>query len=480
MVFNSVIFSIFFAVVCVLMLITNLRCVKKILGKHLLSVRHFVLFLASYIFYGWWDWRFALLMLALSLIAYVCSLGFSRTGKKFYVYIGVIAPLVVLGIFKYLNFFIDSFSAIFGIGNIGTLNIILPVGISFYTFQSLSYTIDVYQRKINAEKSFLKLALYIAFFPQLVAGPIVKASDFIPQLYEDRNIGFKNFEKGIQYFTFGLFKKIVIADNLSVCVDAVFNAPGQYHALSITFAVIAYSLQIYCDFSGYSDMAIGCARVLGYDLQRNFNLPYISKNISEFWKRWHISLSTWLMEYLYFPLGGNRRGVKRTYINLFLTMLIGGLWHGADWTFVVWGALHGAALCAHKMWMKIRRHDKHYNGTPVGNGLSALITYLFVLFCWIFFRAPSFDIAGDIIQGIFTWQDGMIYVSSWTILSILLVGIFTLVPMIKAKTTNTSPDGYYPLFKLNTILGLTILFVVLGLAFILAYVGNNPFIYFQF
>ena len=435
--------------------------------------------IASYIFYGWWDYRFAFLMLALTAVAYFCSLWAEKSTSKIPVCIAVVIPLVVLAIFKYFNFFIDSFTALLGITS-KTINIILPVGISFYTFQSLSYTIDVYNKKIPAEKSFAKTALYISFFPQLVAGPIVKAGDFIPQLYQDRTISLKNMEKGLQFFVFGLFKKIVIADNISVCVDAVFAAPESYHVLSILFAVIGYSIQIYCDFSGYSDMAIGCAKCLGYDLEKNFNMPYISRSVGEFWKRWHISLSTWLMEYLYIPLGGNRKGTTRTYINLLLTMLLGGLWHGADWTFVVWGALHGAALCVHKLWQKLTGHDKHYKGTLLGNIVSGVITYAFVLLCWIFFRASDFSTAKAVIMGIITWQNGIVYVSSWTILGIVLMVVCTGIAMIRSARQGEKPMGYYPTVKLATVPGLVVFFVALGLTLGLAYTGNNPFIYFQF
>jgi alginate O-acetyltransferase complex protein AlgI len=305
------------------------------------------------VFYGWWDWRFCLLMLLLTIVAYISAIQISKLPKtRLYIILGVAVPLVVLGIFKYFNFFVSSFMQIFGIRNVGSLNIILPIGISFYTFQSLSYIIDVYRRNIDAEKNFIKLALYIAFFPQLVAGPIVRASDFLPQLDEERNINFNNFKIGIQIFVFGLFKKIVIADWLSVFVDDVFRTPNVFHAISLILAIIAYSIQIYFDFSGYSDMAIGCAKCLGYDFVRNFNLPYISRNITEFWRRWHISLSSWLKEYLYIPLGGNRKGPIRTYVNNMLTMLLGGLWHGADLTFLAWGGAHGIALCVHKTYKK--------------------------------------------------------------------------------------------------------------------------------
>ncbi|MBQ5357597.1 MAG: MBOAT family protein, partial [Oscillospiraceae bacterium] len=403
-----------------------------------------------------------------------------KKNRRIYLIIGVAAPLIILGVFKYFNFFVDSFCYAFGIDNPNILNIILPVGISFYTFQSMSYTMDVYRKKMNCEKSFIKVALYIAFFPQLVAGPIVKAKEFIYQLYEDRNINWENFKAGIQIFVFGLFKKIVIADNISVCVDAVFAMPQKYHAISIIMAVIGYSVQIYCDFSGYSDMAIGAAKALGYDLSRNFNMPYIAKNISAFWKRWHISLSTWLQEYLYISLGGNRKGAVRTYINLFLTMLIGGLWHGASWTFVVWGALHGCALCIHKIWMKFMKHDKNHSGTVAGNICSGVLTYVFVAFCWIFFRAENFDIARAVIEGITGWQDGIIYISSWTVFGIASAVISTLIAWIRSRVRKTDIQGFYLILDLESIFGLVVLFVALGICFALAYTGSNPFIYFQF
>jgi alginate O-acetyltransferase complex protein AlgI len=346
MTFSSITFFVFFAIVMILMVITKIP-----LFSNPRKLRHIILLVASYIFYGWWDWRFCFLMFVLSMVAYISALQIDKgQNRRVYLTIGVVVPLIILGFFKYFNFFVSTFVNIFNIHNVSSLNIILPVGISFYTFQSLSYTIDVYRNKINAEKDFSKLALYISFFPQLVAGPIVRASDFLPQLEENRNISIDNLKTGVQIFVFGLFKKIVIADWLSVFVDDVFRTPNAFHAISLILAVIAYSIQIYFDFSGYSDMAIGCAKCLGYDFIRNFNIPYISRNISEFWRRWHISLSSWLKEYLYIPLGGNRKGIVRTYINNLLTMLLGGLWHGANWTFVAWGGAHGIALCINKIY----------------------------------------------------------------------------------------------------------------------------------
>ncbi len=478
MTFNSIPFICFFAIVCALLLLTKINL--KISKEKMLPLRHGILLIASYIFYGWWNWKCAFLMLGLTAIAYGSAIMLEKSRKKIYLWIGVIIPLVILGVFKYFDFFLDSFRQVFGIQDSLALNILLPVGISFYTFQSLSYTLDVYRNQVTCEKSFVKVALYIAFFPQLVAGPIVKAKDFIHQLYEDRNINWENFKAGIVPFVFGLFKKIVIADNISVCVDAVFSAPQNFHAVSIIMAIVGYSIQIYCDFSGYSDMAIGISKILGYDLNRNFNMPYLAENISKFWKRWHISLSTWLQEYLYISLGGNRKGAVRTYVNLFLTMLIGGLWHGAAWTFVVWGALHGVALCVHKLWMKITGHDKNYKGTLLGKICSIFATYLFVSFCWIFFRAADFETAWKVIIGIVSCQGGLVYVSSWVVFGIICVAVCTVFACVKAVKAKTTIEGFYPKVDLETVPGLVIFFTALGICFALAYTGVSPFIYFQF
>ncbi len=481
MTFSSLTFLYFFVIVTVLMAVTKLSFIKKAYSEEkLASYRKMVLVVANYIFYGWWDVRFCFLMLFLTYISYICSLGLEKN-RKLYLSIGVIIPLLVLGIFKYFNFFTDSFAAVFGIKNMMSLKIILPVGISFYTFQSMSYTLDVSRGRLPAERSFIDVAMYISFFPQLVAGPIVKAEDFLPQLKENRNVSWNGLHNGVQIFAFGMFKKLVIADNLSVFVDHVFANPNMYSGFSLVLGVISYSIQIYCDFSGYSDMATGAAKCLGYDLKQNFNLPYLSKNISEFWKRWHISLSEWLMEYLYIPLGGNRKGKARTYINLMITMVLGGLWHGAAWTFVVWGVLHGAALCLQKLFSTAVGHGKNYKGTVAGNIVSAVFTYAFVCFCWIFFRADSFGTAYEVIKGIFTWQSGTLHIYSYSIFAIITVAICSVSAMIKSKKYgNVTVQGYYPNFNLTTVRGLTVFFVFCGIIAALAYTGSNPFIYFQF
>lgn len=482
MTFSSITYLVFFTIVCAFMALTNL--IKSKLGIFSTQkIRHSFLLISSYVFYGWWDFRFCFLMLALTLVAYFTALEVAKNNKycKLCLTLGVAVPLVILGIFKYFNFFIDSFASAFGISSIHTLSIILPVGISFYTFQSLSYTIDVSRNRLPAQKSFLKLALYISFFPQLVAGPIVKANDFIPQLDEDRSISLKNLEKGIQIFFIGMLKKVVIADNISVFVDEVFGNPKEFSGMTVLLGVVAYAIQIYCDFAGYSDMAIGSAKCIGFDINRNFNLPYISRNVSEFWKRWHISLSTWLMEYLYIPLGGNRKGKVRTYLNLIITMLLGGLWHGANWTFVAWGLFHGIGLCVHKLYMKLRKRDKNYKGKLIPNIISTIFTFAFVCFGWIFFRADNFVIAWNVIKAVFTMQKGVAHPFVWVFIGIGFIIIEAVIAAIKSKKEGLSKiEDNYICLPLDKIWGLTafaiLVFAVLGFA----YTGSNPFIYFQF
>ncbi len=461
--FASIDFIIFFIVVIVGTLI-----IQKFFSKR---VKEVFLLIASYFFYGYWDWRFCFLLMFVTISSYFTA---KYKDKKGIYVLGIVIPLVVLGFFKYFNFFLTSFSNIVG-HNLGVLNIILPVGISFYTFQALSYVIDVKRNKIPVENDFIRLALYLSFFPQLVAGPIVKAKDFLPQLKEERKITADNFKYGIQLIIFGLFKKIVLADHMSVFIDEVFFAPSAFHWTTLLLCIVSYSFQIYFDFSGYSDIAIGCAKCLGYDFNCNFNLPYLSQNVTEFWRRWHISLSTWLKEYLYIPLGGNRKGKIRQYINLFITMLLGGLWHGANWTFVFWGGLNGLALCFDKM----LKHKKSKNIIKIC--FNIFITYCFITFTWIFFRAENFMIAWKVIKGIFTLQNGIIHNFFWSYLSLLVMIIATVCAIIKSrKLKNDSINGYYPVVNLNNILGLTIFLVMCGLLLILAFTGESPFVYFQF
>ncbi len=460
--FASPVFIVFFAVV-----LAGAAILQKARSPR---PRQVFLLLASYFFYGWWDWRFCFLLLFVTVASYLTALA--KDSKPAFT-LGVIVPLAVLGFFKYFNFFLSSASALLG-RDLGALRIILPVGISFYTFQALSYVIDVHRGRLPVERDFIRLALYLSFFPQLVAGPIVRAADFLPQLDQDRRVTTDRLKTGLQLMAFGLFKKIVLADHMSVFVDDIFHAPAAFHWATLLLGVVSYSVQIYFDFSGYSDIAIGCARCLGYDFLPNFDLPYISQNVTEFWRRWHISLSTWLKEYLYIPLGGNRKGTFKRYVNLMLTMLLGGLWHGASWTFVFWGGLHGAALVVDKL----RPHREH---GAIGKALGTLLTFAFVSFAWIFFRAETFADAWTVIRGIATAQDGIRQPFFWSFVSLAVLAVFTAGAVIRARRTGAEPvTGFYPVLPLDKVWGLAVFFTVLGLILGLAYTGENPFVYFQF
>ena len=333
MFFNSLDFAVFFPIVFVL---------YWILAKNLVS-RNVLILASSYIFYGWWDWRFLFLIIISSLVDfYVGKKLFSTENKskrKQLLFISLFVNLGFLFYFKYTNFFIDTFVESFRLFGkeleVSTLNIILPVGISFYTFQTLSYTIDIYRKQLKPTKDALSFFAFVAFFPQLVAGPIERASHLLPQFYKTYKFNYDQVKSGLLLIAFGLFKKMVIADRLAILVNQVYNNPSDYYGEDVIIATVFFAFQIYCDFSGYSDIAIGIARTMGFDLMKNFDSPYMSKSITEFWRRWHISLSTWFRDYVYIPLGGSRGGKYKRYLNLFLVFLISGLWHGAAMTFVI-------------------------------------------------------------------------------------------------------------------------------------------------
>ena len=317
--------------------------------------------------------------------------------------LSVIIDLSLLAYFKYTNFFLGSISEIIG-NNFQPLDIFLPVGISFFTFQSLSYTIDIYRREIRPLPSLLDYAFFVSFFPQLVAGPIVKARDFVPQIRKPLQITRRMFGMGVYLIIIGLFKKAVISDYISInFVERVFDQPEMFSGLEVLLGIYGYALQIYCDFSGYSDMAIGIALLLGFRFPMNFNAPYKSVSVTDFWRRWHISLSTWLRQYLYISLGGNRKGKLRMYLNLIITMLLGGLWHGASWNFILWGALHGVALACHKFFSQdVLHHDRHYTSIGWRRIIAIIITFHFVCLCWIFFRCSDMETSTTMITQVAT------------------------------------------------------------------------------
>ncbi len=364
---------------------------------------------ASYLFYGAWDWRFLGLILLSTAIDYVAALRIevspSPRARRAWLSASLAANLGILFTFKYLDFFAGSAAAF--LSRLGleagwtTLHLTLPVGISFFTFQSMSYTIDVYRRELRARRDPVDFALFVAFFPQLVAGPIVRARDFLPQLDAPRVFSAVPVRAALTLFWIGFFKKACVGDNLAGWVDPVFADPAAHAASALVGATWLYAAQIYCDFSGYSDMAIACAALLGFHLPRNFAAPYFSRSVAEFWRRWHISLSSWLRDYLYISLGGNRRGVARTRWNLMVTMLLGGLWHGASWNFVIWGGLHGLALVGHRGWRRLR------GGSPAGHGgwrgaLGGMATLGFVVLAWVFFRAASLSDAWIFVRAFLT------------------------------------------------------------------------------
>lgn len=436
---------------------------------------------ASYVFYGAWDWRFLFLMMGCSAFNYVLARIAERQLKTgpahpWLLPIALLGNLAVLFYFKYFNFFASSLSelaAVFGATvSPVTLQVVLPVGISFFTFQAMSYFFDVYRKDIPAEKSIIDVSLYIAFFPQLVAGPIVRAADFLPQLTRRRFFSDVNIRASLLLFAIGFIKKACIADGLAGYVDRVFADPASFDAFSIFSAVIFYAMQIYCDFSGYSDMAIAAAGLLGYHLVINFRAPYLSVNITEFWRRWHISLSTWLRDYLYIPLGGNRHGPRRRDRNLMLTMILGGLWHGASYNFIVWGFMHGLALIVRREWAA--RQPLATLRLPFGAFFSGLLTFYWVCIAWIFFRATTLPAALDITYTFVTFR------SAGTEQLALGVPWSMVVVLMAAQWA----DQKYGIVKRIESISWPAFYGGLGTAsaFALAMVpgGARPFIYFQF
>jgi len=459
--------------------------------------RNLFLMLASLFFYYKSSGIYVLVLLfSICVDFYLGGLIYKATTqqrKKWLIAACVLVNLNLLGFFKYANFATEIINQIFhtnfiainylaGFWNtvsgdkLDIYSIFLPVGISFYTFQSLSYAIDIYRGEIKPVTKLLDYAFFVSFFPQLVAGPIVRASEFLPQIHKPYHLTNSQFSGAIYLIIAGLVKKMVISDYLSVnLVDRIFSAPNAYTGFENLMAIYAYSIQIYCDFSGYTDIAIGIAQLLGFQLTLNFLRPYQSENITEFWRRWHISLSRWLKDYLYISLGGNRKGKVRTNINLFLTMLIGGLWHGAHLRYILWGALHGLALIIHKYWAK---HVPITN-SKVYRVISILITFHFVAFCWIFFRAEKMDIAMKVILQIkdnFAWSlipdILMAYQATFNMLAIgILLHFMPQSFTIKAKEFFANADIYRQ-----------IAIITLAVFFIYQFktASLQPFIYFQF
>lgn len=470
MLFNSLDFIIFFIIFFFIYWF--------ILNKNIRLQNIFIL-ISSYIFYGWWDWRFLSLIIFSSSIDFLMGLKIfnskSKIERKYWLTVSLITNLGLLSVFKYYNFFAESFSNLTNLfgwqPNDLTLNIILPVGISFYTFQTLSYTIDIYRKQFQPTKDIISFFTYVSFFPQLVAGPIERASNLLPQIEKKRFFKKKQFKEGVLQILIGLFRKIVIADTLGIYVDTIYGNIGFHSSASIMLATFLYSFQIYYDFAGYSDIAIGLAKLLGIKFNQNFNLPYFSRSITEFWRKWHISLSFWLRDYLYISLGGNRKGIKITYRNLMITMLLGGLWHGASWNFIIWGAIHGIALSI----------EKYFNSKIEINKISFLgypLTFSIVLFSWIFFRSQNLDSAFLAIDSIVQLDLSMPFVENRSlaanIIIVLSAGLFFDFYLLKKKISLESLGSKFGNFKFITLVSLTISLINL------LYSTSNNFIYFQF
>lgn len=472
MLFNSFEFLLFFPIVYVTYWLLNYDLRKQ----------NVLLLISSYIFYAWWDWRFLSLIIISSFIDFKAGskIFTSKTKKqrKNWLLVSLIANLGLLSIFKYYNFFAESFSDLMNIfgwqPNDLTLNIILPVGISFYTFQTLSYTIDIYRKQFKPTNNVVSFFTYIAFFPQLVAGPIERASNLIPQIEKKRVFRKEWFNEGIIQILVGLFRKIVIADSIGPYVDTIYGDVGLYNSTTIILATFLYAFQIYYDFAGYSDIAIGTAKLLGFRFNQNFNLPYFSKSLTEFWRKWHMSLSFWLRDYLYISLGGNRKGITITYRNLMLTMLLGGLWHGASWSFIIWGGIHGAVLSIEKY----LKSSTHTAKLKVFGFLGYPITFAIVLFSWIFFRAQSLNSATLAIKKILQFDFSSPFIGNINTVAnsiiVLSIGILFDLYIFNKKIDLENFGAKFSIIKIAIIASIIIVLINLF------YSTSNNFIYFQF
>lgn len=474
MLFNSFDFLLFFPIVCLLFFATPYR------------YRWVILLAASCYFYMYFIPIYILILAGTIVIDYFAGLLIERnTGgkRKFYLIISLIANIAVLCVFKYYNFFIENIESVLNVlgqkNSLSYLSILLPVGLSFHTFQAMSYTIEVYRGNQKAETHFGIYALYVMFFPQLVAGPIERPQNVLHQFHEKKVFNFDNLAKGFKLMLWGFFIKVVVADRLSIYVNAVYNNVENHSGISLLLATVFFSFQIYCDFAGYSYIAIGAAKVMGFDLMTNFRRPYLSKSISEFWKRWHISLSTWFRDYLYFPLGGNKVNRNRWYFNLFFVFLISGIWHGANWTFFIWGALNGFylvfAIITQKQRDKLNSLLFISKNKTVFNFIQIVTTFILCAFAWIFFRANNVHDAFTIVRKIATDHSFKLFVN-WEVFFGVLLGFSLL--FLKEIREEYFVNKFY-IFKNKTI-RLFIYAFLIALILLFGVFDSGQFIYFQF
>jgi len=484
MLFNSIEFTIFLPVIFVLYwFVTNKN----------LKLQNLLLLSASYFFYAWWDWRFLSLIIFSSTIDYIVGLKLLESTderkRKILLLTSIFVNIGFLGFFKYFNFFSDSFVQAFTLlgqpFEASRLNIILPVGISFYTFQTLSYTIDVYRRKIESTKDIIAFFSFVSFFPQLVAGPIERATNLLPQFSKKRNFDYLKAVDGLKQILWGLFKKVVIADNCAIIANDIFANYASYSGSTLVLGAVFFALQIYGDFSGYSDIAIGTARLFGFNLMQNFAFPYFSRDIAEFWRRWHISLSTWFRDYLYIPLGGSRENTNKKIRNIFIIFIVSGFWHGANWTFIIWGALN--AIYFLPLLLLSRNRD---NLNIAGEGkilpsiretVNILLTFSLTVFAWIFFRAESvthaFSFINHICNNLYIEIPNILAVGKFHLfITCILILIFTTIEWM-------GREGKYAIerYSSNWKRGMKWGFYYLIIIAIFIYSKNQQeFIYFQF
>jgi len=477
MLFNSIDFVIFLPIVFIL---------YWFVANKNLKLQNFLIVAASYLFYGWWDWRFLSLILFSTIVDYFVGrklkIEDNLIKRKILLWTSILVNLGFLGFFKYYNFFLDNFIAAFSFFGTeiqaNSLNIILPVGISFYTFQTLSYSIDVYKRNLEPTKDFISFSAFVSFFPQLVAGPIERATHLLPQFYKKRHFDYGKAVDGMRQILWGLFKKVVIADNCAEYANLIFNNSADYSGGTLVLGALFFTFQIYGDFSGYSDIAIGTSRLFGFDLKQNFSFPYFSRDIAEFWRRWHISLSTWFRDYLYIPLGGSKGSNSKRIRNVFIIFLVSGFWHGANWTFIIWGALNAIYFLPLLLTKNNRNHlDVVAQGSNLPNikeFSSMLLTFSLTAFAWIFFRAENIEHAFSYISQIFS-KSLFTIPEQLPLLTIILTLFFVIVEW-------RGRDEQHPLAKLIYLksyqrYSVYLIFIFLIFMF---HTIEQEFIYFQF
>ena len=486
MLFNSIEFAIFLPIVFLFYWFVFDYAIKR--SRYQLTLQNAFVVLASYVFYGWWDWRFLLLIAITSFCSWGSGLLIGRvkdkSRAKAWMWANILLNIGILAMFKYYDFFVTEFAQLFNVSSDGLLlKVILPVGISFYTFQALSYSIDVYREKLEPTKDIVAFFAFISFFPQLVAGPIERATNLLPQFLKRREFDYDTAVDGMRQILWGLFKKIVVADNCAVYVDQVFSTYTEQSGSTLLLAAIFFTFQIYGDFSGYSDIAIGTAKLFGIKLMRNFNVPYFSRDIAEFWRRWHISLTTWFRDYVYIPLGGSRVSKAKIVRNTFVIFLLSGFWHGANWTFIVWGAYHALLFLPLILTGKNRKYTNQ-----VAEGIflptlkeagQILLTFFLAVIGWIIFRAESIGQAWEYMCGMFQFGTFKASYRFFTLHDIWPANIFVML-MLLVEWIQRGKEHGLDLSNIKYVWMRTLIYYCFVLVFILGSGKSSTFIYFQF